>query len=97
MISPEMRAARLEKLGRRNLKQTEEEEGDDDDYDNDDDENHSNSFSDSFSLLGGDRARRKRQQVESIVQVLREHDLHTKSVVVDFGSGSGNLCLALAR
>ena len=70
-----------------------DEDGDDDD----DDENHSNSFSDSFSLLGGDRARRKRQQVDNIVQVLREHDLHTKSVVVDFGSGSGNLCLALAR
>ena len=51
---------------------------------------------DTFSLLGGDRAKRKRQQVENIVTVLTEHGLDSKSVVVDFGSGSGNLCLALA-
>ena len=30
------------------------------------------------------------------MSVLTEHGLDTKSVVVDFGSGSGNLCLALA-
>ena len=30
------------------------------------------------------------------MSVLSEHGLDTKSVVVDFGSGSGNLCLALA-
>ena len=51
---------------------------------------------DAFSLLGGDRAIRKRQQVDNIVSVLTKHGLESKSVVVDFGSGSGNLCLALA-
>lgn len=51
---------------------------------------------DAFSLLGGDRAIRKRQQVDNIVSVLTKHGLDAKSVVVDFGSGSGNLCLALA-
>jgi hypothetical protein len=49
----------------------------------------------SFPLLSSDRGLRKRQQVESIVSVLHlaasDHKL-----VVDFGSGSGNLSLALA-
>lgn len=34
--------------------------------------------------------------MDNIVRVLTEHGLDSKSVVVDFGSGSGNLCLALA-
>ena len=56
---------------------------------------HSDS-SDSFQLLGSDRGTRKRQQVENIAALLSQHQMETKRVVVDFGSGSGNLCLVLA-
>ena len=56
---------------------------------------HSDS-SDSFQLLGADRGTRKRQQVENIAALLSQHQMETKRVVVDFGSGSGNLCLVLA-
>ena len=52
--------------------------------------------SDCYALLGSDRGTRKRQQVENVRSVLAERGLATKSLVVDFGSGSGNLCLALA-
>ena len=53
-------------------------------------------LSDSFQLLGADRGTRKRQQVENIAALLGQHQMETKKVVVDFGSGSGNLCLVLA-
>jgi len=51
---------------------------------------------DSFSLLGSDRALRKKQQVDNITAILKLHTIGDKKVVVDFGSGSGNLCLSLA-
>jgi len=61
----------------------------------------------SFTLLNSDRGLRKRQQVENIASVLLEHFAQISSsscsssekmnsLVVDFGCGSGNLCLALA-
>ena len=65
----------------------------------------------SFSLLNSDRGLRKRQQVENIASVLLDHfgqisssscqnsgssSEKKNSLVVDFGCGSGNLCLALA-
>jgi len=65
----------------------------------------------SFTLLNSDRGLRKRQQVENIASVLLDHfgrisssfcqissssSEKKKSLVVDFGCGSGNLCLALA-
>ena len=58
--------------------------------------NSHRSLLDSFQLLGADRGTRKRQQVENIAALLRQHQMETKKVVVDFGSGSGNLCLVLA-
>jgi len=51
---------------------------------------------DSFSLLGSDRGLRKKQQVDSIAALLKLYSIGDKKVVVDFGSGSGNLCLSLA-
>ena len=54
------------------------------------------SFSDSFQLLGADRGTRKKQQVENIASLLQLQRMETVRVVVDFGSGSGNLCLVLA-
>ena len=56
----------------------------------------------SFTLLNSDRGLRKRQQVENIASVLLDHFAQISSsekknsLVVDFGCGSGNLCLALA-
>ena len=52
--------------------------------------------SDSFSILGLDRSNRKKQQVENVAALLKLNAIEDKKVVVDFGSGSGNLCLALA-
>ena len=49
---------------------------------------------DSFSLLSSSRGLRKRQQVENIASLFQLFG--ERKVVVDFGSGSGNLCLALA-
>ena len=49
-----------------------------------------------FTLLNEDRGLRKRQQVDNIATLLKLHNIDQKKVVVDFGSGSGNLCLALA-
>ena len=49
----------------------------------------------SFSLLNSNRGLRKRQQVENIASLFQMFEGERK-VVVDFGSGSGNLCLALA-
>ena len=49
-----------------------------------------------FSLLNQDRGLRKRQQVNNISALIKLHGIEEKQVVVDFGSGSGNLCLALA-
>ena len=49
---------------------------------------------DSFSLLNSSRGLRKRQQVENIASLFQIFG--ERKVVVDFGSGSGNLCLALA-
>eukprot|EP00092_Neocalanus_flemingeri_P016775 GFUD01018144.1.p1 GENE.GFUD01018144.1~~GFUD01018144.1.p1 ORF type:complete len:456 (+),score=139.56 GFUD01018144.1:58-1368(+) len=49
---------------------------------------------DSFSLLNSSRGLRKRQQVENIASLFKIFG--ERKVVVDFGSGSGNLCLALA-
>lgn len=49
---------------------------------------------DSFSLLNSSRGLRKRQQVENIASLFEMFG--QRKVVVDFGSGSGNLCLALA-
>ena len=65
------------------------------------------SESPSFTLLNSDRGLRKRQQVENIASVLFLHFCRISSssnsflkekrpFVVDFGCGSGNLCLALA-
>ena len=48
----------------------------------------------SFSLLSSSRGLRKRQQVENIASLFQIFG--ERKVVVDFGSGSGNLCLALA-
>ena len=53
----------------------------------------------SFTLLNSDRGLRKRQQVENIASVLFDNFnslTESKPLVVDFGCGSGNLCLALA-
>ena len=58
----------------------------------------------SFTLLNSDRGLRKRQQVENIASVLLENFRQIcssslsqkKPFIVDFGCGSGNLCLALA-
>ena len=49
---------------------------------------------DSFSLLNSNRGLRKRQQVENIASLFQMFG--ERKIVVDFGSGSGNLCLALA-
>jgi len=49
---------------------------------------------DSFSLLNSSRGLRKRQQVENIASLFQMFG--ERKIVVDFGSGSGNLCLALA-
>jgi len=49
---------------------------------------------DSFSLLNSSRGARKRQQVENIASLFQMFG--ERKIVVDFGSGSGNLCLALA-
>ena len=58
-----------------------------------------------FSLLNNDRGRRKRQQVENIASILfqrftpktpSDNPKQKRPLVVDFGCGSGNLCLALA-
>jgi len=49
---------------------------------------------DSFSLLNSSRGLRKRQQVENIASLFQMFG--ERKLVVDFGSGSGNLCLALA-
>jgi len=59
----------------------------------------------SFSLLNNDRGWRKRQQVENIASILfqrftpktpSDNPKQKRPLVVDFGCGSGNLCLALA-
>jgi len=76
IISEEAKQAQLVKIGRNNLKKSDE--------------------NDSFSLLGSDRALRKKQQVDNIAAILKLHTIGDKKVVVDFGSGSGNLCLSLA-
>jgi len=52
--------------------------------------------SDSFSILNLDRSNRKKQQVDNVAALIKLNDIESKKVVVDFGSGSGNLCLALA-
>ena len=62
------------------------------------------SESPSFTLLNSDRGLRKRQQVENIASVLLNHfhkicsssSTQKRPFIVDFGCGSGNLCLALA-
>lgn len=54
-----------------------------------------------FSLMNADRGRRKRLQVENFASILLE-EMERRPVtaapltVVDFGCGSGNLCLSLA-
>ena len=48
----------------------------------------------SFPLLNSNRGLRKRQQVENLASLFQMFG--ERRVVVDFGSGSGNLCLALA-
>jgi len=48
----------------------------------------------SFNLLNANRGLRKRHQVENIASLFEIFG--EKKIVVDFGSGSGNLCLALA-
>lgn len=53
------------------------------------------SSSSSSSLLSKCRGQRKAEQVENFVSLLRGR-LSSGMTVVDFGSGSGNLCLALA-
>ena len=59
----------------------------------------------SFTLLNDDRGQRKRQQVENIASILfqrftpktpSDNPKQRRPLVVDFGCGSGNLCLALA-
>lgn len=50
---------------------------------------------DKASLLSASRGQRKAWQVENFVCLLKDR-LCPGMVVVDFGSGSGNLCLALA-
>ena len=72
---------KMQKLGRPKQQQEREEE------------------SPSFTLLNSDRGLRKRQQVENIASVLFDNFnslTESKPLVVDFGCGSGNLCLALA-
>jgi len=55
---------------------------------------------DDVSLLSNDRGQRKAWQVENFVSLLRERLSSSSDTatlrVVDFGCGSGNLCLALA-
>jgi len=54
---------------------------------------------DAVSLLSNDRGQRKAWQVENFVSLLRERLSSSDTTilrVVDFGCGSGNLCLALA-
>lgn len=54
---------------------------------------------DSFSLMSSDRGMRKCWQVENIASLLELFYVQKKKkldCVIDFGSGSGNLCLALA-
>lgn len=46
-------------------------------------------------LMEGDRAQRKRWQVENLIHVLRAH-VQPGSVIVDFGASSGNLGLPVA-
>ena len=66
--------------------------------------NQEESESPSFTLLNSDRGLRKRQQVENIASVLFDHFrqicsssfTQRRPFIVDFGCGSGNLCLALA-
>jgi len=58
------------------------------------DEKSGNEGMDSFALLNSSRGLRKRQQVENIASLFQMFG--ERKVVVDFGSGSGNLCLALA-
>merc|ERR1712034_70241 len=48
----------------------------------------------SFPLLNINRGLRKKQQVENFASIF--HLFGKKKVVVDFGCGSGNLCLSLA-
>lgn len=71
------------------------EDGADDDDDDDSSSSTSSTTGDVVSLLSASRGQRKSWQVENFV-VLLQGRLQPGMTVVDFGSGSGNLCLALA-